>query len=528
MRTGTRVWTTASVAALVLSVLAGCWSYQPGDPARLASVPVSALSTEAWPARDSAVLEELSRLTPRSPTAVERTDRPASLQSPVEGTTREDIRRRVMKVDVTHNKVYGQGLLRVFAPKASTPAVLRTYEDSQRETIGFVPNARFLTSRVLDDVRIQLDRERRQRIFRATEQLQMAAAVKGGSVNMGGGYDTSLLQFGMPIEFPPAFESPPKGVIIHLHSIAPNPFEPRVVESFRRRGWAVVTLNTSTGIKPPFSPEQEARYRELDEARTRIVVGHIERVTEQVRGWEHGPDRPMTFKRSPQDARELTRLGREIDKLTKQVRYHIERDADVETVGRVIASETDQALASNAYAVEAVLEYLNAERPDLAPKAHNIPVVIVGMSAGALAAPAAAVRVRDQIAAVVLVGGGADLFRISQESTLTDGGIEIFRGKRRVPRSVREQIDAAYLTATRLDPYHTAPLLAGLPVLQVHAYWDGWVPEETGEMLYARLGRPDRIGFLGGHSTLFLFLPGRSGQIMDWIEGVTIPNLPHQ
>jgi hypothetical protein len=50
----------------------------------------------------------------------------------------------------------------------------------------------------------------------------------------------------------------------------------------------------------------------------------------------------------------------------------------------------------------------------------------MGFSAGALAAPTAAARIHDQLSAVVLIGGGCDIFRISQESSFTNGGLIIF------------------------------------------------------------------------------------------------------
>jgi hypothetical protein len=486
---------------------------------REASPAVSSLAAEAWPARDVAKIEELSRITGLYPVKVGTTPgRPGSVQK----FSAVEARDQSVDLKVTYSRVHGLGLLRMVRPESASAGAVRRFEEMEADAAGFLPNARFLTSRVLDDVRTQVFLDRQRMLLEASERLQMEAVQRGGVMDEGRGPDLALVQHGMAVQLPGVVDRVPRGVVVHLHSIAPNPFEPRVMDAFRRRGWAVVTLNTSTGIRPAYSPEQEARYRELEGRRTDLVVGHIQKTTDVVKGWSTGPTQAVRFPPPAAERREFARLTKELDRLAKVVRYYADTDADIESVGRTIAKETDEALASNAYAVEAVLDYLNTQRPDIAPRAHNIPVVVVGMSAGALAAPAAVARVRDQIDAVVLVGGGADLFRISQESTLTNGGIDIYRGTRRAPKAVREQIDEVYLRTSRLDPYHTAPLLAGLPVLQVHAAWDGWVPEQTGELLSQRLGHPDRLVFQGGHSLLFFFLPGQAGRILDWIEGATL------
>lgn len=512
MRTGRSLFTLCAAIAASL-FLTACWSYRPGSPQRLVP-PVSSLPGDAWPARDMDAVRELSRLTNFYPVRV--STRPVQPGSEDLHTPREA--RHLVDLKVTYNQVHGQGLLRVFRPESEFPLAMGEYLLRQEDQVGFVPDSRFVTSRVLDDPRTRAIIDRHDRVFAASQRLQMSSIERGGSVDETRTIDRALLESGMAVQFPKVMDRAPRGVIIHLHSIAPNPFEPRVVRQFEDAGWAVVTLNTSTAIRTPWTPEQEAKYLELETARTDLVVGHIEAITSLVKGWDAPPKSPIKFPPSAQQQRQYRQKTKEIERLVKEAKYHADTDADIEAIARTIARETDEALASNAYAVEAVLDYLNTQRPDIAPRANHIPVVIVGMSAGALAAPAAAVRVRDQINALVLVGGGADLFRISQESSLTNGGIEILRGKRRAPRSVRDKIDALYLQTTRLDPYHTAPLLAGLPVLQVHAAWDGWVPKETGELLSKRLDHPDRMVFQGGHSMLFLFLPGHVKEIMNWIE----------
>ncbi len=78
-----------------------------------------------------------------------------------------------------------------------------------------------------------------------------------------------------------------------------------------------------------------------------------------------------------------------------------------------------------------------------------------------------------------------------------------------------------YLEASRLDPYHTAPLLRGRPVLQAHGTSDTWVPASSGELLYELLDRPDQLVMSGGHELLFYFLPDKAEFIADWVEEAT-------
>ena len=65
----------------------------------------------------------------------------------------------------------------------------------------------------------------------------------------------------------------------------------------------------------------------------------------------------------------------------------------------------------------------------------------------------------------------------------------------------------------------TAPLLARTPVLQVHAKGDETVPARTGEVLYERLGRPDRYDFIADHYKMFYFMAGEAGwgRLIRWL-----------
>jgi predicted esterase len=192
----------------------------------------------------------------------------------------------------------------------------------------------------------------------------------------------------------------------------------------------------------------------------------------------------------------------------------INANGDMAAPGSRLAGMIDNRVAEIAYAAEAGVEFL-AEH---APKVQTNSIVIVGYSAGALTAPAVAELLHERVSAVVLVGGGANLLDISQRSSLTNGGIElIWRDDLKTPQAMK-QLNDAYLTKTKLDPYVLAPRLCGKPVLMLHGAFDDIIPSDTGELLRQRLGRCDCFTFTLGHRGVFLFLPQQARKIANWID----------
>jgi pimeloyl-ACP methyl ester carboxylesterase len=197
-----------------------------------------------------------------------------------------------------------------------------------------------------------------------------------------------------------------------------------------------------------------------------------------------------------------------------ELKFTIKDEAAIDATAATIAMIFDNILAEHAYAAEALLEYMETNRPDV----PRDPVVLMGFSAGALATPTIAARLLDRVDAVVLVGGAANLLEVSQRSTLTSGGLQINWAEGLDTKENRKRLFEAYLKHSELDPYHTAPLLEDIPVLQIHAMFDSIVPARNGELLHDRLDKPDCMTFLGGHGPLFFFLPQYSTSISKWID----------
>lgn len=189
-------------------------------------------------------------------------------------------------------------------------------------------------------------------------------------------------------------------------------------------------------------------------------------------------------------------------------------ETDVATVGKATATEVDESLAELAYGVEAVLQRLDADRGGTGKP----PVLMVGFSGGALATPTVAARLDTRVVGAVIVGGGVDICRIMQTSTLADYGLALKRGGKIIGGEDFERLNKVYLDATALDPVKTAPALSRVPVLMLHAAEDQIVPVQTGERLYELLRRPERWVFDIGHELMFWRLSGYSGDIARWVR----------
>ena len=84
--------------------------------------------------------------------------------------------------------------------------------------------------------------------------------------------------------------------------------------------------------------------------------------------------------------------------------------------------------------------------------------------------------------------------------------------------TLAERVRDDYLARSTVDPYATAPLLASRPVLVVQAERDGIVRREFGDLLWERLGRPERWMGNYGHLLLIYFLSDHAEEIADWVE----------
>lgn len=206
---------------------------------------------------------------------------------------------------------------------------------------------------------------------------------------------------------------------------------------------------------------------------------------------------------------------------TERLDVEVNPDTPGETA-RMLAQVFDQRAAECAYAVEAALAWAAEKRPEVREGKR----VILGGSGGAMSLPPVVARLPNAFDAAVLIAGGADYATIAATSNYEDwvDSVHIrWNGAPGTEQQVRALSDA-YLAASILDSYHTSEALHGTPVLLLQATRDKAVPAPQQELLWERLGRPERRLLDLGHESLFISLPFRMGGIMDWIDGATAPN----
>lgn len=187
---------------------------------------------------------------------------------------------------------------------------------------------------------------------------------------------------------------------------------------------------------------------------------------------------------------------------------------DLDRFGSRLGELANERLSEWAYGCEAMIQMVHEERPAL----KDLPVVVVGFSAGAIGAPTVAARLGERVRGVVLVGGGVNVLRIAQTSALSDFGLGVMYNGQRVRGEHLERLCQAYLGTATLDSFHTSSMLKHVPALMLHAAEDDIVPAETGRTLYEHLGKPECWVFDCGHEMLFLGLGWFDAKIADWVD----------
>src|SRR5262249_46360827 len=138
-------------------------------------------------------------------------------------------------------------------------------------------------------------------------------------------------------------------------------------------------------------------------------------------------------------------------------------DASIDAAAADIAGFVDQRLAELAYTVEGATEFLSRTHPEMSGR----PVVVFGYSAGALAAPAIAARLKatlsvdhgeggNRLAGLIVVCGGSNLLAIAEGSVVADPK-RLLSWSSPPTREQRERLAAGYLAHTRLDPSSVGP-----------------------------------------------------------------------
>ena len=190
-------------------------------------------------------------------------------------------------------------------------------------------------------------------------------------------------------------------------------------------------------------------------------------------------------------------------------------DGDERTLDLAV-EQMESLHADWALAVESATAFVESRAAGLA----GLPRVLVGCSFGALVACPVAAKMDPPPSAMVLVGGGADGLRAmayASRAVSSSGMLPLGGGRASLTPEQAEGLHEAYLARAKLDPYHTAPALAGVPTLMLQGDCDGIVLPRFGDLLWERLGRPERWHGNYGHTLLFYWLPDSAADIADWI-----------
>jgi len=202
----------------------------------------------------------------------------------------------------------------------------------------------------------------------------------------------------------------------------------------------------------------------------------------------------------------------------------------LDQIAAALSEELTGRAAEGAFAVEAALAYLHAQRTGL----KDLPHFALGMSGGAMIMPTVMARNPDRWAGGVSIAGGVNYLEILTTSNYSDmiqsldllwiQPPELGQDGLLMPRPTQErqaELWRAYLAAAPLDSDNLAPRLAGKPWLLLHGKTDRAVPAVTGERLWNLLRKPERQLIDGGHEWLFLTLTRRLPSIADWLDTQT-------
>jgi pimeloyl-ACP methyl ester carboxylesterase len=163
----------------------------------------------------------------------------------------------------------------------------------------------------------------------------------------------------------------------------------------------------------------------------------------------------------------------------------------------------------SACAAEAALQDLEC----IDSRTIGSPVVVVGVSNGAMLSPGVAALLSERVRAVVLLAGGGTFFDVSVTSSLV--------ADRPTPEafaSVRGEVLRAYREANPLDAIAAAPMISRTPVLQIVPMFDHIVPTRLQMDLWRALGKPERWDVPFGHIGMMVFEASIFERVDGWLR----------
>ena len=275
---------------------------------------------------------------------------------------------------------------------------------------------------------------------------------------------------------------------------------------------------------PPRTPKGEPPATDVPRPRGLIVFlpGMFGTPTDQI---------VALIKRMRQEGYSVLRMMSQPSRFTESVTYPLEMEGDIAGAVQPIAADLTDRASEAAYAVEAATLYAGQLRPALC----SLPRLAVGMSGGAMLLPIVLAREPGAYAGAVSIAGGVDYLRILVTSNYINM-IDAVRVRWTTATPVKapadgspppiptpspkrlDELGAIYRAAAPLDSSNLVGMLKSIPWLIIHGSSDKAVPASTGEELWEKLGKPERIVIKGGHEWVFFTLSGRFDAIAEWLN----------
>ena len=488
-------------------VLNGCALYIPASSKRLDHPTQFMVADDVWPVQDTGELQEAYDTTPA---VIERYALGDSLK-PDELTDAQKTALDQLKDIVRYKGIHAGGLLRVFETH-EIPEIRYHFKGfySDQVIYGFIPNARLLS---VEDYREWKSKN-------PVSEMESSQESNSLMVDLSSKHRLRLvdhtkmvpLNEGQAIRVPDIQQTPPKGVIIHFTALFGNKYETKLLDKLRQSGWAIIDINTQTRIDPPvMNAKDGTKYNQLEKQIDQLMTNIKKEQIKTIESDDEEHSAPFDYSTESNYWKQISVINKQQDFLRS---FHTGEGTTIDEVGQQLARAIDKVIAKNAFAAEAMLDYVAEARTDL----PTHPTILLGLSAGSLVVPAAAARLGDRIDAAVMVGAGTDLFTITQKNPYSDGGIRVRDGDQQPSRSFLREVNESYLKYTRLDPAKTAGALNDKPVLLMRGIFDSVVPAHLGRDLSNKLNEPDCIIVPGGHGLVFFLLPGQSKNIEQWME----------
>ncbi len=164
----------------------------------------------------------------------------------------------------------------------------------------------------------------------------------------------------------------------------------------------------------------------------------------------------------------------------------------------------------------AVVDWL-AARPDVDPDGLGAFGISMG---GLLTTVLLAIEPRLRAGVIALAGG--DVASIIREST--EGRLVTWREERAAALGLSQAaLEQRLRAALPSDPGQLAPYVGAERVLCVTTRWDQVVRPRNQQLLWARLGRPERLDLPAGHYGAIVFLPHVMAQAVEFLAARLAP-----